>query len=105
MKRRLWMSGVQASGGPAGAVATATIEVGAVNDAPRITSDGGGPEAQRSGAETWLAGTAALEKVARVLSGAEIGPPVPPERIFAKTVSGLASAKRGVAATWAKPAT
>lgn len=38
-----------------------------------------------------LAGTAAVEKVARVLSGADIGPPVPPERIFAKTVSGLAS--------------
>ena len=38
-----------------------------------------------------LAGTAAVEKVARVLTGAEIGPPVPPERIFAKTVSGLAA--------------
>ena len=38
-----------------------------------------------------LAGTAALEKVARVLTGAEIGPPVPPERIFSKTVSALAA--------------
>jgi Ti-type conjugative transfer relaxase TraA len=38
-----------------------------------------------------LAGTAAVEKVSRVLSGAEIGPPVPSDRIFAKTVSGLAA--------------
>lgn len=38
-----------------------------------------------------LAGTAAVEKVSRVLTGAEIGPPVPSDRIFAKTVSGLAA--------------